>query len=94
MFRGDMDRATVVAAMPRDEDSDSDHELPSEVQFDHKVTRRSRGTVHHDSLAWTKHHESYSQNHYTLALASHKRWSRDLKPVPFGLVIRSEDMGA
>jgi hypothetical protein len=80
--------------MSRDEDSDSDYELPSEVQFDHQVTRRSRGTVQHDSLEWTKHHESYSQNHDTLALASHKRWSRDLKPVPFGLVIRIEDTGA
>jgi hypothetical protein len=44
MFRGDMDRATVVAAMSRDAESDSDQELPSEVQFDHKVTRRSSGT--------------------------------------------------
>lgn len=93
MFRGDIDRATVVTAMSRDEEIDSDQELPNEVQFDHKVTRRSRGTVQHDSLEWTKHHESYSQNHYTLALASHKRWSRDLKPVPFGLVIRIEDTG-
>lgn len=100
MFRGDMDRATVVAAMSRDAESDSDQELPSEVQFDHKVTRRSRGTrgpsgsVQHDSLEWTKHNESYSQNHCTRALASHKRWTRDLQPVPFGLVIRIEDTGA
>jgi hypothetical protein len=74
MFRGDMDRATVVAAMSRNAESDSDQELPSEVQFDHQVIRRSRGTVQHDSLEWTKHHESFSQIHYTLALASHKRW--------------------
>lgn len=39
-------------------------------------------------------HEHFSQNHDLLALASHKRWSRDLKPVPFGLVIRIEDTGA
>lgn len=106
MFRGDMDRATIVAAMSKNEESDSDQELPSEVPFDHKVTRRSSGTrgpsgtcgpsgtVQHDSLEWTKHNENYSQNHYTLAIASHRRWSRDLKPVPFGLVIRIEDTGA
>jgi hypothetical protein len=42
----------------------------------------------------TKHHENFSQNHDTLALASHKHWSRDLKPVPFSLVLRIEDTGA
>lgn len=68
--------------------------MPSEVQFDHQVNRRSRGTVQHDALEWPKHHENFSQNHTTLALASHKRWSRDLKPVPFGLVVRIEDTGA
>jgi len=70
--------------MSRDETSDADQELPSEVQFDHKVTRRSRGTVQHDSLEWTKHHEIFSQNLDTPALASHQRWSRAIKPVPFG----------
>ncbi len=33
--------------MSRDEEIDSDHELPSEVEFDHQVTRRSRGSVPH-----------------------------------------------
>lgn len=94
MFRGDIDRDAVVDAMSRDEESDSDQELPSEVKFNHKVTRRSRGSVQHDSFEWTQHNENFSKCHYTLALASHKRWSRDAKPAPFGLVVRIEDTGA
>ncbi|MEZ6136164.1 MAG: S8 family peptidase [Pirellulaceae bacterium] len=94
MFRGDIDQTTVVEAMSRSEDVETDAELPNEVQFDHKITRRSRGSVQHDICEWTMHKESYSQNHYTLAIASHQRWDRDIGPTPFAMVVQIEDTGA
>ena len=96
-FRGDVDRDSIVEAMSHStEDSgESDDEvaLPSEVKFEHKVTRRSRGAVQHDWCEWTQHRESFSDNHYTLAVACHKRWSRRIDPTPLAIVVRIEDLG-
>jgi len=100
MFRGNVDREAVVDAMFASSDEEgtaaesAEIELPNEVAFDHKITRRSRGTVQHDWHEWSKHRDEYSDSHYTLALASHKRWGRAVEPVPFAVVIRIEEIGA
>lgn len=99
MFRGDIDRESVIEAMSHaDEKDDSDefevHELPSELQFDHKITRRSRGAIQHDSCEWTQHRSEFSENHYTLAVAAYKRWKRKVAAMQFGVVVRIEELGA
>jgi hypothetical protein len=98
MFRGDVDRDAVVDGMSRADDDLSDDDennaLPSELQFSHRVTRRSRGAVQHDWCEWTQHREAYSDNHYTLAIAAYSRWQRNTASVPFGIVMRVEDLGA
>jgi len=96
MFRGDVDRDKVVEAMsaePLEEGGDAAN-LPNELSFAHKITRRSRGALQHDWCEWTKHHESYSENHYVLAISSHGRWrSRKAAPTQYAVVVRIEDLG-
>ncbi len=100
MFRGDISREEITLAMssftPADAETDEADEpvLPSELAFNHRVTRRSRGTVQHDWLEWTQHRSEFSTNHYTLAIASYKRWQRIQSPVPYAVVVRIEDLGA
>lgn len=80
--------------MSKPDEDETDAAFLSEIKFDHKITRRSRGSVQHDSHEWSQHEASYSENYYTLAIASHKRWQRDVKPIPFAMVVRIEDTGA
>ncbi|TWU62303.1 Subtilase family protein [Crateriforma conspicua] len=98
MFRGNVDRDSVIEAMSAsgdvDDDDATDTDLPNEISFEHRITRRSRGTVQHDWHEWSRHREGYSDNHYTLAIASHKRWNRAVEPIPFAIVLRIEDLGA
>jgi hypothetical protein len=100
MFRGDVSRDEITAAMSTIGVFDTEVEeteeavLPNELAFTHRVTRRSRGTVQHDWLEWTQHRPEFSSNHYTLAIASYKRWQRNQSPVPFAVVVRIEDFGA
>lgn len=103
MFRGNIDRDAVVAAMSKavaesdeelpESDDDSDGELPSELAFRLKINRRSRGTVQHDWCEWLQHKAEYSDGQYTLAVVAYKRWIRDVKPMPLAVVIRLEDLG-
>lgn len=98
MFRGDVDRQEVIEAMSQDETGDGGerepNDLPSELQFDHKITRRSRGAVQHDRCEWTQHRSQFSENHYTLAIAAYKRWNRTISATRYGCVVRIEDLGA
>lgn len=100
MFRGDVSRDEITAAMstiagPNTDVAESEGaELPNELAFTHRVTQRSRGTVQHDWLDWTQHRAEFSVNHYTLAIASYKRWQRKQSAVPFAVVVRIEDLGA
>lgn len=92
VFRGDVDRDSVVAAMSRPEDEDGEaQEVPQELAFNIKVTQRSRGTVQNDVSEWTQHRREYSANSYTLAVAAFQRWQRLTAPVPFAVVVRLEE---
>lgn len=99
MFRGDISREEVSQAMSAgdnesDESADTvDVELPNELQFEHGITRRSRGTVQHDWFEWTPHRAEFSTNHYTLAIGAFKRWQRNQSSVPYAVVVRIEDLG-
>ncbi len=97
MFRGDVDREQIITAMSRDEetdDTDEEVEFPNELKFEHKITRRSRGTVQHDVFEWTQHRDEFSENPYTLAIAAYKRWQRKVDDVPYAVVVRIEDLGS
>lgn len=90
MFRGDVSREQIVAAMSREDEeegtaaaepeSESADEGegggPKELKFELGLTRRSRGTVQHDWYEWSQHREAYSAGHYTLAVAAYERWDR------------------
>ena len=96
MFRGDVDREEIITAMSRDEETDEadeEVELPNELKFEHKITRRSRGTVQHDVFEWTQHRDEFSGKPYTLAIAAYKRWQRKVDDVPYAVVVRVEDLG-
>lgn len=100
MFRGDVDRDEILEAMSKSDEGASNEdqpeeagESPKELQFEHKVTLRSRGAVQHDWLEWRTHKEEYSQSHYTLAISASKRWSRTPQPTRFAVVIRIEELG-
>lgn len=94
MFRGDVDREAVINAMSTEDDDRADRpELPNELAFAHRVTRRSRGTVQHDWLEWSEHKEDFSADHYTLAVAAYSRWQRNTETAPYAVVIRLEDLG-
>ena len=97
MFRGDVDREHIITAMSVEGDSDDRPEeeapeRPGELPAALGITRRSRGTVQHDIIEWSRHLEDYSANHYTLAIAAHERWRRSNPPeVPYAVVVRLED---
>lgn len=103
MFRGDIDREEIIAAMSAEDEDDTTDvateaeaeavTAPKELPFNFKVTRRSRGVVQHDVFEWAEHREEYSGNNYTLAVAAYKKWPRKLHAVPFAVVIRLEDTG-
>jgi hypothetical protein len=102
VFRGDVDREEIVAAMSIEEedgeaptdDEESDKTLPNEAKFELGISRRSRGVVQHDVCGWTRHKREYSDNHYTLAVAAYERWHRtNPSAVPYAVVIRLEDTG-
>lgn len=102
MFRGDVDREGIIAAMSIEEedgespssDEESEATLPNELKFDLGISRRSRGVVQHDVCEWTRHKQEYSDNHYTLAVAAYEKWHRtNPYAVPYAVVIRLEDAG-
>jgi hypothetical protein len=102
MFRGDVDREEIIAAMSLEEedgesptdDEESDRTLPKELAFELGISRRSRGVIQHDVCEWTRHKQEYSDNHYTLAVAAYEKWHRTNPPaVPYAVVIRLEDTG-
>lgn len=101
MFRGDADRDSILEKMSEaaDVEGDSDDgdkpetESASELGFEHKITRRSRGSVQHDWFEWQNHKPEFSTSHYTLAITATSRWRRAPLPTKFGLVVRIEDLG-
>lgn len=90
MFRGDVAREDVVAAMSRAEEGDSPA-VPEELPFAIGINRRSRGAVQHDVTQWKQHRAAYSAHHYTLAIAAFSRWDRNIEPVPYAVVVRLEE---
>lgn len=106
MFRGDKSRDEIVEAMsePVDEsdevtfddlftDDEVELTIPKELPFKPSFLKRSRGTVQHACYDWNQHKKAYSDGHYTLAIAAHKRWSRKVKDIPIAVVVRLEDLG-
>lgn len=102
MFRGDVDRGAVIAAMSKDSDEEGEDsangdaeepEMPNELKFKPGIRMRSRGTLQFASVDWTVHRPEYSVNHYTLAVAAHKRWTRTPGSTPFAIVVRLEELG-
>jgi len=102
MFRGNVDRDEIIAAMSVEDEDDespvddeeSDRGRPNELKFDLGISRRSRGTIQHDVCEWSRHKLEYSDNHYTLAVAAYEKWRRpNPPPVPYAVVIRLEDAG-
>ena len=94
MFRGDVSRDDVVAAMSRPDDDESEQpDLPNEMPFGPSTyQQRSRGTVQHAWFEWSNHRATYSANHYTLAITAYERWGRSTPdPVPFAVVVRLEE---
>ncbi len=97
LFRGDIDKATVVSQMSRpDEESDGGLDNFEETETTgrahqrerldlsdsaHGITKRSRGTLQHDLFRWDDHREDFSRNHYTLAVTSFEKWQRT-RPKP------------
>ena len=58
MFRGNIDRDQVVDMISVEADASNaektgDPELPKELPCEHKLNRRSRGSVQHDWFDWT-----------------------------------------
>ena len=97
MYRGDLDRDEILNKLSKSDNADSqtsvDATTPDEMTFEHKVTRRSRGSVQHDWFEWRNHKQEYSDSHYTLAVSAQKRWNRNPQPTKFAVVIRIEDIG-
>lgn len=96
MFRGDVPRDHIVAAMSSEEagnvDDDAENEEPDELSFDLGINVRSRGTVQHGTYEWTLHRDNYSDHAYTLAVTAYERWQRANPPVvPFAVVVRFEE---
>jgi len=93
MFRGDIDREEIIAAMSV-EDGDSGGEepqRPGELPGKLRVTLRSRGCVQHDIIEWSRHQAHYSDRTYTLAVAAYRKWTRKVAPIPYAVVVRLED---
>jgi hypothetical protein len=106
MFRGNISRDEIVAAMSEDVTQSDEEEIdeldesdlnelssPSELKFKLGINRRSRGTVQHDWCEWSRHRQEFSDGHYTLAVAAYHRWQRKVVATPLGIVIRLEDLG-
>jgi hypothetical protein len=101
LFRGDTAPDRIVNAMSVDESgaslggtADAESEKIGDLRFDFGVNHRSRGTVQHDVLEWSRHAESHSEHVYTLAVAAYEKWHRLNPPdVPFAVVVRLEDIG-
>jgi hypothetical protein len=101
LFRGDVAREDVIAAMSRDlgEDVNEDDERAvkgavdvNEMSGAIEILRRSRGSVQHDVFDWRDHHQRYSDGSYTLAITSLERWNRtNPAPVPFAVVVSLEE---
>jgi hypothetical protein len=92
MFRGDISKENVIEEMSVDDTGDvTPGDLPDELQFEPRITARSKGTVQHAVFAWTQHRREFAQNHYTLAVAARNRWTRNIPECPFAVVIRLED---
>jgi hypothetical protein len=90
IFRGDVERDAIIRAMS--EEIGPDELRPNEIKLKYGVDKRSRGTVQHDYFEWFDHKDEYSQNHYTLAIASSEKWKRQASPpVPFAVVVRIQD---
>ncbi len=94
MFRGDISRDDITAAMSKSDEENSDQpDLPNEMLFGPATyQQRSRGTVQHASFEWSTHRASFSENHYTLAITAYERWVRtNPEPVPYAVVVRLEE---
>ncbi|MEZ6095403.1 MAG: hypothetical protein R3C03_14435 [Pirellulaceae bacterium] len=84
MFRGDVDRELILEKMSDSSDVEADTEdggtpeaeSATELGFEHKITKRSRGSVQHDWFEWQNHKPEFSTSHYTLAITATSRWSR------------------
>ena len=95
MFRGDIDQDAVVDAMSVEDEDDNSYRqtLDQELNFYPGINLRSKGALQHATFDWTDHQESYSQNHYTLALGSYERWGRaNGSDIPYAVVVRIEDL--
>ena len=95
MFRGDVDQDDILDAMSHEDVNEKREgpERPKDLAFEHKLTRRSRGSVQHDWFDWKTHKEKFSTNHYKLAISANSRWSRKAAPTKFAVVVRIEDLG-
>lgn len=94
VFRGDVDREDIISAMSVEESDDSEEEQPQrpgELPSKLGITLRSRGTIQHDVIEWSRHQEEYSTNTYTLAISSYEKWGRNPDPIPYAVVARIED---
>jgi len=93
MFRGDVNREEIIAAMSIEDggDGDTQPERPDELHGALGVNLRSRGCVQHDVIEWSRHREHYSTATYTLAVAAYQKWQRKVAPIPYAVVVRLED---
>jgi hypothetical protein len=104
VFRGDVSRENVIAAMSISEEdeleqltpdatvAEEETDLRGELIFDLGITKRSRGTIQHDIYEWNIHKPHFSTHHYTLAVAAYEKWGRgNSPPIPFAVVIRLEE---
>lgn len=93
LFRGDVDRDEITAAMSVEDGDTGDEEphRPGELAGKLGVTLRSRGCVQHDIIEWSRHQARYSAGAYTLAVATYQKWKRKVKPIPYAVVVRLED---
>lgn len=93
LFRGDVDREEIIAAMSVEDGGSGEEEpqRPGELPGKLRVTRRSRGCVQHDVIEWSRHQAHYSDGTYTLAVASYRKWTRKVDPIPYAVVVRLED---
>jgi hypothetical protein len=98
LFRGDVDRESVVALMSKpDEDTgddpEPDYERGSRPRIDllgvNGIQRRSRGSVQPDTERWDDHNAEFSRNHYLLAVTTFEKWGRTNPPdTPYAVVVR------
>lgn len=95
VFRGDVDREEIIKSMSIEDTDDlleNQPERPGELMGKLGIRLRSRGTIQHDIIEWTRHQEQYSANSYTLAISAYEKWARNNpEPVPFAVVVRLED---